>query len=85
MVTIEVLGQESIIYETVDTSRAREIFTEHEQRGNIISKYSFARGKESKIDERIKNKGNFPYQSPTARSIKGIEKINFFRRKDNTL
>ncbi len=79
LVTIEVLGKEPIIYETVDTSRAREIFTEHVQRGSVISKYAFARGKEIEIDERIKNKGGFSYQSSVGHSIKGIEEVDFFR------
>mgnify|MGYP001168678551 CR=1 FL=1 len=78
LVTVEVVGQEPIIYEYVDIDKATEIFDTHIEGGKIVSKYAFARGRECEIEERLKGNGKVKSQEVLDDSIKGIEEIPYF-------
>ncbi len=78
LVTVEIINQEPIIYEYVNSEKAMEIFNIHIQEGKVLSKYAFARGKESEIEERVENNGTIKGQEVLDDSIKGIEEIPFF-------
>ncbi len=78
LVTVEVIGQEPIIYEYVDSKKAAEIFDSHIKNGRVLSEYALARGKESEIQQRIENNGKIEGQEILDDSIKGIEEIPFF-------
>lgn len=78
LVTVEIANQEPIIYEYVNEEKATKIFNSHIEQGKVISEYAMARGKESEIEDRIKNNGKIDGQGIIDKSIKGIEEIPYF-------
>lgn len=45
-VTVEILGEEPIVYENVDVSKMRQIFKRHIQQGEVQTSFVLARGRE---------------------------------------
>jgi NADP-reducing hydrogenase subunit HndB len=50
LVTVEVQGQEPVIYHNIDAGKARQIFREHVLGGVVQEAFAMARGRE--LDER---------------------------------
>jgi NADP-reducing hydrogenase subunit HndB len=46
-ITVEILGQEPIIYELMDANKMRQIFKRHIVEGEIQSQFALARGSET--------------------------------------
>lgn len=82
LITIEVPGQEPIMYEYVNEQKVSEIFKNHILAGKVVKKYAFARGMESQIKERIENHGILKDQTIIDNSIQGIEEIPFFNLQE---
>ncbi|WP_461204982.1 NADH-ubiquinone oxidoreductase-F iron-sulfur binding region domain-containing protein [Clostridium sp. DL1XJH146] len=82
LITVEVPGQEPIIYEYVDAEKVARIFKEHIIDKKVVKEYAFARGMEYQIKERIKNNGIMPGQDVIDDSIPGIEEIPFFKYQE---
>ncbi len=45
-ITVEILGQEPIVYENVDKNKMRQIFKRHIQQGEVQAPFVLARGRE---------------------------------------
>ncbi|PAB56516.1 NADH-quinone oxidoreductase subunit F [Anaeromicrobium sediminis] len=82
LITVEITDQEPIIYEHVNEEKARQIFHAHVKNGDILSEYAFVRGKESEIEERLKNGGEILGQQVVDNSIKAIEEVPFFNLQE---
>jgi len=82
MVTIEVSGQEPVIYQELNQKKILEIFEQHVLKGQPLSGYALARGRQDQIKERIKHKGILPGDAITEKLIPGIEKIPFYRNQE---
>jgi NADH-quinone oxidoreductase subunit F len=82
MVTIEISGQEPIIYQELNQKKILEIFEQHVLKGQPLSSYALARGRQDQIKERIKHKGMLPGEAITEKLIPGIEKIPFYRNQE---
>ena len=82
LLTVEVPGQEPLIYEKINEEKAREIFNSHLVGKKVVPEYAFARGMEVQIKERIKNNGKMPRQAVVDERIPGIEEIPFFRLQE---
>lgn len=82
LITVEVSGQEPVIYEYVNSDKVYRIFKEHIIGKKIVKEYAFARGMEYEIKDRIKNNGEMPGQAIMDESIPKIEDIPFFRLQE---
>jgi len=82
LITVEIFGQEPIIYQYMDKEKMLEVFKKHILEGKILAAYALARGKEEQIKERIKYKGNLPNEIVLDKSIPGIEEIPFFANQE---
>jgi len=82
LITVEIFGQEPIIYQYMDKEKMLEVFKKHILEGKVITDYALARGKEEQIKERIKHKGNLPNEIVLDKSIPGIEEIPFFANQE---
>ncbi|MFW6149151.1 MAG: NADH-quinone oxidoreductase subunit NuoF [Atribacterota bacterium] len=82
MVTIEVSGQEPVIYQELNQKKILEIFEQHVLKRQPLSGYALARGRQDQIKERIKHKGVLPGEAITEKLIPGIEKIPFYRNQE---
>jgi len=82
LVTVEIFGQEPIIYQYMDKEKMVEVFKKHILEGKVLTDYALARGKEEQIKERIKYKGNLPNEIVLDKSIPGIEEIPFFANQE---
>ena len=82
LITVEIFGQEPIIYQYMDKEKMLEVFKKHILEGKILTDYALARGKEEQIKERIKYKGNLPNEIVLDKSIPGIEEIPFFANQE---
>ena len=82
LITVEIFGQEPIIYQYMDKEKVLEVFKEHVLEGKVLAGYALARGKEEQIKERIKYKGNLPNEIVLDKSIPGIEEIPFFLNQE---
>ena len=82
IITVEVAGQEPIIYEDINAEKVAEIFQKHIMGKKVVKEYAFARGMEAQIKERIKNNGKIPGQTVVDDSIQGIEEIPFFKLQE---
>lgn len=78
LITVEVYGQEPIIYECMNENKMIKVFNDHVLNGNIVKEYAFARGKECEIKDRIKNGGALDGEEVLDKSIPAIEDIPFF-------
>ncbi len=82
LITVEVCGQEPIIYEYMNDKKMSEVFKQHILSGKVIKKYAFVRGKEYQIKDRIKSGGALQGEEVLDQSIVGIENIPFFRLQE---
>lgn len=82
LITVEIFGQEPIIYQYMDKEKMLEVFKKHILEGKVLTDYVLARGKEEQIKERIKYKGSLPNEIVLDKSIPGIEKIPFFANQE---
>jgi len=82
LITVEIFGQEPIIYQYMDKEKMLEVFKKHILEGKVLTDYALARGKEEQIKERIKHKGNLPNEIVLDKSIPGIEEIPFFANQE---
>ena len=82
LITVEIFGQEPIIYQYMDKEKLLEVFKKHILGGKVLSVYALARGKEEQIKERIKYKGILPDEIVLDESIPGIEEIPFFANQE---
>ena len=82
LITVEIFGQEPIIYQYVDEEKILEVFKKHILGGKVLATYALARGKEEQIKERIKYKGNLPNENVLDKAIPGIEEIPFFSNQE---
>ena len=82
LITVEIFGQEPIIYQYMDKEKVLEVFGKHILGGKVLAAYALARGKEEQIKERIKYKGNLPNEIVLDKSIPGIEEIPFFSNQE---
>lgn len=82
LITVEIFGQEPIIYQYMDKEKMLEVFKKHILEGKVLAAYALARGKEEQIKERIKHKGNLPNEIVLDKSIPGIEEIPFFANQE---
>ncbi|MFQ5484360.1 MAG: NADH-ubiquinone oxidoreductase-F iron-sulfur binding region domain-containing protein, partial [Desulfobacterales bacterium] len=83
LVTVEVLGEEPIVYQDVDENKISQIFKKHILGGKIQSAFALARGREQEIKDRLLKKS--PVQKPSVAGkniISGIEEIPFFVPQD---
>lgn len=81
-ITVEIFGQEPIIYQYMDKKKVLEVFKEHILGGKVLTDYALARGKEEQIKERIKYNGDLPDEIVLDESIPGIEEIPFFANQE---
>lgn len=82
LITVEVSGQEPIIYEYMNEEKASQVFNKHILNGQVVKEYAFARGRECDIKDRIKNAGKLKEQKCMDSSIPAIEDIPFFRLQE---
>ncbi len=82
LITVEIFGQEPIIYQYMDEKKVLEVFKKHILGGKVLAAYALARGKEEQIKERIKYKGNLPNEIVLDKAIPGIEEIPFFLNQE---
>jgi len=82
LITVEIFGQEPIIYQYMDKEKVLEVFEKHILGGKVLAAYALARGKEEQIKERIKYKGNLPNEIVLDKAIPGIEEIPFFSNQE---
>lgn len=82
LITVEIFGQEPIIYQYMDKEKMLKVFKKHILEGKVLTDYVLARGKEEQIKERIKYKGNLPNEIVLDKSIPGIEEIPFFANQE---
>ena len=82
LITVEIFGQEPIIYQYMDEEKILEVFKKHILGGKVLATYALARGKEEQIKERIKYKGNLPNENVLDKAIPGIEEIPFFSNQE---
>ena len=82
LITVEIFGQEPIIYQYMDKEKMLEVFKKHILEGKILADYALARGKEEQIKERDKCKGNLSNEIVLDKSIPGIEEIPFFANQE---
>jgi len=82
LITVEIFGQEPIIYQYMDKEKMLEVFKKHILEGKVLTDYVLAKGKEEQIKERIKYKGNLPNEIVLDKSIPGIEEIPFFANQE---
>ncbi len=82
LITVEIFGQEPIIYQYMDKEKILEVFKKHILGGKVLAGYALARGKEEQIKERIKHNGNLPNEIVLDRTIPGIEEIPFFSNQE---
>lgn len=82
LITVEILGQEPIIYEYMNDNKMLEIFNKHILGGEVVKEYAFARGKECQVKERIESGGALQGEKVLDESIVGIENIPFFRLQE---
>ena len=78
LITVEVFGQEPIIYEHMNEEKAKVVFHEHILSGKVVKEYAFCRGRECDIKERIKNGGKIENQKIIDENIPAIENIKYF-------
>ena len=82
LITMEIFGQEPIIYQYMDEEKALEVFKKHILGGKVLAAYALVRGKEEQIKERIKYDGALPDEIVLDKSIPGIEEIPFFANQE---
>ncbi|MBA7611213.1 Ferredoxin--NADP reductase [subsurface metagenome] len=82
LITVEIFGQEPIIYQYMDKEKMLEVFKKHILEGKVLAVYALARGKEEQIKERIKYKGVLPNEIVLDKAIPGIEEIPFFSNQE---
>jgi len=82
LITVEIFGQEPIIYQYMDKEKMLEVFKKHILEGKVLAVYALARGKEEQIKERIKYKGILPDEIVLDKTIPGIEEIPFFSNQE---
>lgn len=82
LITVEVYGQEPIIYEHMDKEKVAKVFEKHILNGKVVKEYAFARGKECEIKDRIKNGGVLEGVEVLDETIPAIEDIPFFRLQE---
>lgn len=82
LITVEVYGQEPIIYEYMNEDKMVEIFDKHILNGKPVKEYAFVRGRECELKERIKNGGALEGQKVIDKSIPAIEDVPFFRLQE---
>jgi len=82
LITVQVPGQEPIIYQNVDSKKAERIIQEHVEGLRVVPEYAYARGREADIKERRKNNGVMPGQEVMDSSIPAIEDIPFFKLQE---
>jgi len=82
LITVEIFGQEPIIYQYMDKKKLLEVFREHILEGKVLTDYALARGKEEQIKERIKYNGALPDEIILDKTIPGIEEIPFFSNQE---
>jgi len=78
LVTVDVPGQEPIIYECVNEQKISEIFKSHISGQKPVKEYALARGMEHQIKDRLKNHGKMPGQAVIDERIPSVEDIPFF-------
>ena len=82
LITVEIFGQEPIIYQYMDKEKALEVFKKHILGGKVLAAYALVRGKEEQIKERIKYNGALPDEIVLDKSIPGIEESPFFANQE---
>ncbi|MEA2021401.1 MAG: NADH-quinone oxidoreductase subunit NuoF [Candidatus Caldatribacteriota bacterium] len=82
LITVEIFGQEPIIYQYMDEEKMLEVFSSHILGGKVVTDYALARGKEEQIKQRIKYNGTLPDEIVLDESIPGIEEIPFFANQE---
>jgi len=82
LITVEIFGQEPIIYQHMDEEKMVEVLNSHILGGKVVADYALARGKEEQIKERIKYKGILPDEIVLDKTIPGIEEIPFFSNQE---
>jgi len=82
LITVEIFGQEPIIYQYMDKDKVLEVFKKHILGGKVVVAYALARGKEEQIKERVKYKGNLANEIVLDKAIPGIEEIPFFSNQE---
>lgn len=82
LVTIEVPGQEPVIYKKMNSEKVSEVFDNHVIGHKAVAKYALARGMEYQLKERLINHGTMPGQESPDDDIPPIEDIPFFRLQE---
>ncbi|WP_320127628.1 NADH-ubiquinone oxidoreductase-F iron-sulfur binding region domain-containing protein [uncultured Sphaerochaeta sp.] len=82
LITVQVPGQEPIIYQKVDSKKAEKIIQEHVENLRVVPEYAYARGREADIRERKEHQGIVVGQSVMDSSIPAIEDIPFFKLQE---
>ncbi|MBU4361180.1 NADH-quinone oxidoreductase subunit NuoF [bacterium] len=82
LITVEIFGQEPIIYQYMDEEKMVEVLNSHILGGKVVTDYALVRGKEEQIKERIKYYGVLPDEIVLDKSIPGIEEIPFFANQE---
>ena len=82
LITVEIFGQEPIIYQYMDEEKMVEVLNSHILGGKVVTDYALVRGKEEQIKERIKYDGALPDEIVLDKSIPGIEEIPFFANQE---
>lgn len=82
LITVEVFGQEPIIYQYMDEEKMVEVLNSHILGGKVVTAYALARGKEEQIKERIKYNGALPEEIVLDKTVPGIEEIPFFSNQE---
>lgn len=78
LITVVTPGLEPVMYEYVDSAKAKVIFEKHVMNGDVVKEYAFVRGMEYQIKDRKVNNGKLPNEKAVDSSIPGIETVPFF-------
>ena len=82
LITVNIAGQEPVMYEDVDPDKVSSIIHQHVMNGSAVKEYALARGMQSELKLRIEKNGKIDGQAPADSSIPGIEEIPFFRLQE---
>ena len=83
LVTIEISGQEPVIYQELNQEKILEIFEKHILNGKPIPSYALARGNQHQIAKYIKLKEKLiGKREPKQETIPGIEEISFYKYQE---
>ncbi len=83
LVTIEISGQETVIYQELNREKILEIFKKHALNGEPVPAYALARGNQQQIAEHLESTEKLSGEKKLkGESIPSIEEISFYKHQE---